>query len=83
MISMFNEYQLAHMRSLAAIPPEEKCWCGWERFGECNNEPPSCFEGVTCADKLAVSCRECGANPSGPDNSMIHHRITCSKRERD
>jgi len=74
-----NEYQLAHMRSLAEILPEEKCWCGWERFGKCNNKPPLCYEGFTCADKLAASCNECEATPCSPDDNTIHHRITCSK----
>jgi hypothetical protein len=39
-MSMFNEDQLDHMRSLAAIPPQEKCYCGWYRLGECPNGCP-------------------------------------------
>lgn len=33
----FNEEQEAHMAWLATIPPNERCWCGWDRLGDCSN----------------------------------------------
>ena len=32
---MFNGDQRGHMRSLAAMPLEAKCGCGWDRLGHC------------------------------------------------
>lgn len=37
MISMFNDYQLEHMKDLAGIPRKERCQCGWYLKDECPN----------------------------------------------
>ena len=49
-MSLFNADQEDWMRYLAKLPPEQKCYCGWSRFGECFNT--SCPKDKTCADKL-------------------------------
>ena len=36
---MFNDEQRAYMASLAALPPEAKCACGWYVRGECGRCP--------------------------------------------
>lgn len=41
---MFNEDQKSYMRSLAAIPDEEKCYCGWYRLSECRSSSRSCSD---------------------------------------
>lgn len=70
-MSMFNDDQRDYMRSLATIPPEHRCWCGWYKLGECyggcNNRHP----GRTRADFLAVACPECRTLPP-------HHVLGCS-----
>jgi hypothetical protein len=70
MEEMFNEHQKGHMRYLAGIPPEKKCWCGWYPLGEC----PHCPPGKTSADKMAIWCPECRTVPP-------HHVIGCSRRQ--
>jgi hypothetical protein len=72
-MGMFNEEQLAHMKELDSIPPEQRCWCGWARLGECYN----CSRDTTRADKtyaerMNAQCPECGADPP-------YHRYYCSK----
>lgn len=37
---MFNSDQLDYMDSLAAMPPETKCYCGWWPAGKCFSCPP-------------------------------------------
>ncbi len=53
-MSMFNEYQRDRMRELNTMTPEERCYCGWARLGECYNTGKTivCQVGKTCADKL-------------------------------
>ena len=75
-MSYFNEDQEDYMRSLAAIPPAERCWCGWYRLGECS----SCPAGATCADKLAVACPQCRSAPMRPGDATPH-LATCPTRE--
>ncbi len=77
-MSYFNADQLDHMTSLAAIPHESKCWCGWVPLGQC----PHCPTDVTTADKLRARCDGCHNDP-GPDyGRSITHRIGC-ERARD
>lgn len=68
---MFNDDQKAHMRSLAAIPPEERCWCGWCPSGECN-VPDPCPPDSTCAQKLALRQPCCGWTPHRPGTPQGH-----------
>jgi len=49
-MSYFNEDQEDYMRSLAKIPPEKKCYCGWYPLGECGN--PRCQNGKSNADRI-------------------------------
>jgi hypothetical protein len=65
---MFNEYQVAEARYLNSLPPEKKCWCGWYRFGEC----PKCNPAYTEADRLRVTCPDCGNYPRVPGEKMVH-----------
>lgn len=48
MSGYFNSDQISYMESLHKIPPEQKCYCGWYRLGEC----PHCPKDKTCADKM-------------------------------
>lgn len=72
-MSYFNSDQESYMKSLDAIPLEQKCWCGWYRLGEC----PNCKTTRTCADKVAAQCPVC-RNDGGPENRPITHRIGCT-----
>jgi len=67
---MFNAEQREHMESLGAMSPEQKCWCGWNRVGDCHNPGP-CQEGKTAADKMAVWCHDCHNEPGE------FHRFSC------
>jgi len=74
-MSYFNADQEAHMRSLASIPPEQRCWCGWSLMGQCWK----CKTDRTCADKIAEWCPKCH-NDGGPERGPIIHRIGCSRK---
>jgi hypothetical protein len=73
-MSLFNEHQEEFMRSLARIPAENKCWCGWYLAGECH----TCPKDVTNADKLKVWCPECKNTPSNYGKGELIHSIFCS-----
>lgn len=51
----FNDEQTDYCKYLASLEPEQKCWCGWFKLGEC----PHCGPGKTAADKMKVWCPEC------------------------
>ncbi len=72
--AMFNSDQNDYMDSLARMPLESKCWCGWFAKGECHSCPPE----KTCADKIALRCPECQEYPI-LHNSKLQHRRGCSK----
>lgn len=77
--TMFNDEQNAYMDSLAEMPPETRCWCGWYAKGDCYNckRDPRVAD-KSCADKLALRCSECGNTPSVPEWPVFHTR-TCSR----
>lgn len=77
-MSHFNSDQLDHMASLATIPAESKCWCGWFPVGKCH----SCPTDVTAADKLRARCDGCHNDPGPHFNRSVTHRIGC-ERTRD
>ena len=77
-MSYFNSEQLAHMDALDRMPPETKCWCGWDRLGECWNCNRDC-PGKTAADKMAAWCPECRNAPSPDGAQPIIHRYGCSR----
>ena len=64
---MFNSYQIEHMKHLQRIPPENRCWCGWNLLGDCYNCKN---DGRTLADRLAEQCPVCGADKG-------YHRVWC------
>lgn len=72
-MSMFNDDQIGHMRSLAAMPDEARCWCGWYKAGEC----PNCRTTETLADRRSSECSSCGSYPHEPGGRLVH-RIGCS-----
>lgn len=74
-MSYFNQDQQDYMNSLALMPAEQKCWCGWYRLGQC----PNCHTMRSCAEKLVERCPECW-NDGGPDKGPIIHRIGCTRR---
>lgn len=76
-MSYFNSDQQDYMRSLAAIPPERKCWCGWYTLGDC----PHCPPGKTAADKIAAWCPECHNAPPPDGSRDIIHNYKCSRLE--
>lgn len=73
-MSYFNEYQQSEMDYLSSLKPEERCWCGWYKKGECNTPTP-CNPKDTLANRLKVTC-ECGSYPHKPGNS-VNHRSNC------
>lgn len=77
---MFNKEQLEHMNSLAAIPDDERCWCGWDRLGQCRNCPE---KSPSLAARIKVSCkyRQCRAYPKPNDpTGTIIHTVVCPAR---
>lgn len=79
-MSYFNEDQQAYMASLAATPDEERCYCGWDRFGECYNCKQDEFTKTrTRADRVKLSCPHCGNYPSR-EGQEISHNIKCPTR---
>lgn len=80
---MFNPEQLEHMRDLAAIPPTERCWCGWGRVGTCDTPNP-CPPDVTLADRLPTQCQCCGRAAARPDATRTagSHYHGCSRERR-
>lgn len=73
-----NAHQEDYCRYLGTLKPEDKCWCGWYRKEECWSGCEQHDKGLTCADKLAKACSECGNTPAFPDWS-VSHRINCSQ----
>jgi len=73
---VFNEDQRAHMAELAATPAAEKCWCGWNRIGQCLH----CPSGKTLADRVAVSCPKCRGSPSPDGSRPIVHVHGCERQ---
>jgi hypothetical protein len=72
----FNKEQREYMDSLAAIPDEKRCWCGWGSLGRCLR----CDKSTSLADRLRVSCRhrQCRAYPRQNDpEGKITHTVTC------
>lgn len=80
-MSYFNSEQEDYMRSLAAIPETERCFCGWDRFGECYNCKRDSFAtGKTLADRRSLECPHCG-NYQHREGGTITHRIGCPARD--
>lgn len=81
---MFNAEQAEHMRDLAAIPPSERCWCGWGRAGACDTPNPCPPESGTLADALATACPCCGCRAERPDHppTTVFHRAGCTRERR-
>ncbi len=73
---MFNSEQRAEMQALDLMPTNQRCWCGWFTLGSCYSCPPN----KTCADKIASSCLECGADPGANGTHPTLHRIGCSRK---
>lgn len=67
-----NEEQQSYVRSLNAIDPSARCFCGWNRKGDCYN----CREypHLSAADKLSRQCDVCGWTPMFPDAKDGHYR---------
>lgn len=75
----FNREQIAYMETLAQMPADTKCWCGWYSVRECKViECKKSDLGLTCADKLAAACGECGNVPWEP-GEKINHKAGCSR----
>jgi hypothetical protein len=77
-VSLFNADQQSWMDALGRMPPETKCWCGWDRLGDCYNCKR---DGISksFADKIAVWCPECNNAPSADGARPIIHRRGCSR----
>lgn len=76
-MSYFNAEQEAHMADLAKIPADTKCWCGWFMKGECH----SCPSHLSCANKLALRCGQCGNAPNPHALAApIIHTVNCPTR---
>ena len=80
-MSIFNIEQQEYMKELAAIPPKERCWCGWSRFGQCFNcDQYEILKNLTLADKLPLQCPECRNAPAVPGGKIVHI-YKCSRSE--
>lgn len=53
MNSFLNPEQQDHVRELAKVLADKKCYCGWYRFGDC----PHCKTSKTNADKIRENNR--------------------------
>ena len=74
-MSLFNPDQEAYMASLGRMKDEEKCYCGWDRFGECYHCKRSDFaKDKTLADRHKLACPYCDNYPFD-DSGKIVHRI--------
>jgi hypothetical protein len=63
--SYFNEDQQDYMRELARTPPEQLCYCGWYRLGQCPHA--ACrTSGKSAADKLAEAGSPVGRRAEEP-----------------
>jgi hypothetical protein len=69
---MFNDDQRAHMRALAATPPERLAWCGWFRVDEVGPTD------LTAADKLRMRCEACGNEPWIDNGGRLVHLAGCT-----
>jgi len=74
---VFNEYQQEAMRDLAAMRPEDKCWCAWYPKGKCATPSP-CPPDKSLADRLVVECPGCHNYPDPELTRPIIHRKGCS-----
>lgn len=72
---MFNDDQKDHMKSLFSIKPEELCWCGWYKKGEC----PQCDPNYSAADKLKMWCPSCHNAPNDYGKGNIVHIKGCTE----
>lgn len=54
-MSYFNKEQEAYMQYLSTIPRDQRCFCGWFKFGLC----PTCPKDKTNADKC-LTCMGVG-----------------------
>lgn len=67
------------MNSLATVPNEDRCWCGWNKLRQC----PNCDPSTSLADRLKLSCkhRQCRSYPrqNDPTNTIIH-TVGCPTR---
>lgn len=83
-MSYFNAEQQAHMRALASIPDEQRCWCGWGRAGRCDTPDP-CPPDLTLADRRVTEQPCCGRPAARPDfpRTTGSHYAGCMPRHRD
>jgi predicted amidophosphoribosyltransferase len=66
---MYNEYQIAEVKYLNSLKPNELCYCGWYTLGRCPNCPPNKSQ----ADKQVRECPQCKAAPhASGDYRTIH-----------
>ncbi len=73
----FNQDQLDHMRSLSAMDPATKCWCGWFPVGQCR----TCPKDKSAADKIEAWCPSCNNAPLDYSrHGFIIHRMGCATR---
>lgn len=80
---MFNAEQAEHMRDLAAIPPSERCWCGWGLIGACDTPSP-CPPDAMLGDALSTACACCGRRAARPDSMRTtgSHYAGCTRERR-
>lgn len=79
-MSYLNADQLAYLKELSLIDPNDRCWCGWSLLGQCQNCLDSIeFRGFTLADRLKGTCSDCG-NTARKPNLPIIHLVNCPER---
>lgn len=86
-MSYFNEDQREHMRHLATIPPERRCWSGWCLLPDRRDcsAPTPCPADVSLADELATR-QPCCSRPARPpwlSGTSGSHYAGCTPHYRD
>jgi hypothetical protein len=79
-MSYFNEEQQAYMQELSRIPEDQRCFCGWDRFGQCYNcnRDGEFMNAKTLSDRRKLECPDCGNYPYN-ETLQITHRMGCKR----
>lgn len=83
-MSLFNPEQEAHMRYLASIPAEQRCWNGWCLLPDRRycSAPTPCPADVSLADRLVTQQPCCGRPAAEPWSTRTtgSHYAGCTER---
>lgn len=76
-MNYFNEDQENHMRHMASLPPQKKCYCGWHELGSCHARCNETHPGKTFADAKENSAGSpFPVNPSPEFRRVLDNDVT-------